>query len=111
MKSAQGVYPVIADNDTAFAFVEFLHYRGSAILQAACGPRSPMIYASLMEGARSHIASTGITAGIFRPDALAQAPGKAKHFFLGFTIRFHQDHQFITQAGAFETMRPGDYQG
>jgi hypothetical protein len=35
MKSAQGVYPIILDDDTAFAFVEFIHNRGSAILQAA----------------------------------------------------------------------------
>jgi hypothetical protein len=58
MKSAQGVYSIIADNDAAFAFVEFLHYRGTAILQAAGGLSAPLIYASLMEGARSHIAST-----------------------------------------------------
>ena len=71
MKLAQGVYPVIADNDTAFAFVEFLHYRGTTILQPVGGPTAPLIYASLMEGARNHIASTGTTAGIFRPDALS----------------------------------------
>ena len=45
------------------------------------------------------------------PDALSQAPGKAKHFFLGFTIRFHQTHQFVTPACAFESLPPGDYHG
>jgi hypothetical protein len=38
MKSAQCLYPIIPDNDTAFAFVEFLHYKDPAILQAAGGP-------------------------------------------------------------------------
>ena len=58
MKSAQGLYPIISDNDTAFAFVEFLHYMGTAILQAAGGTGAPVIYVSLLEGARSHIAKT-----------------------------------------------------
>jgi hypothetical protein len=58
MKSAQGLYLIIPDNDTAFAFVELLHYRGTAILQAAGGSGAPLIYVSLMEGARSHIAKT-----------------------------------------------------
>jgi len=89
MKSAQGLYPIIPDNDTTFAFVEFLHCRGTAILQATGGSGAPMIYVSLLEGARSHIAKTGSTTGVFMPDALSQAPGKAKHFFPGFTIRFH----------------------
>ena len=92
MKSAQGIYPIIPDSDTAFAFVEFLHYRGNAILQAACGLGAPLIYVSLLEGARSHIAQTGSTTGVFKPDALSQAFGKAKHFLPGFTIRFHQAH-------------------
>ena len=35
MKSAQGVYPIIPDDDTSFAFVEFVHNRGSVILQTA----------------------------------------------------------------------------
>jgi hypothetical protein len=64
-----------------------------------------------MEGARNHVAKTSSTAGIFRPDALAAAPGKAKHFFPGFTIRFLRDHQFINYAGVQETLIPGDYQG
>jgi hypothetical protein len=45
------------------------------------------------------------------PEDLSQAPGKAKHFFPGFTIRFHQTHQFVTPAGAFESLSHGDYQG
>ena len=98
MMSAQGLYPIIQDGDTTFAFVEFLHCKGTAILQAAGGPSAPLIYASLMEGARSHITQTGSTACIFKPDALAQAPRKAKHFFPGFTIRFHQAHQFVIPA-------------
>jgi len=32
MKSAQGVYPIISDDATTFAFVEFVRNRGSAIL-------------------------------------------------------------------------------
>ena len=58
MKSAQGLYPIIPDNDTAFAFVEFLNYRGTAILQAAGGSGAPLIYVSLLEGSRTHIAKT-----------------------------------------------------
>ena len=58
MKSAQGLYPIIPGNDTAFAIVEFLHHRGTAILQAAGGSGAPLIYVSLLEGARSHIANT-----------------------------------------------------
>ena len=108
MKSAQGLYPIIPDDDIAFAFMEFIHYRGSAILQAA-GSSAPLTYVSLMEGARTHMVQTGSTAGIFRPDALAQAPGKAKHFFPGFTIRLYQAHQFVTPSGVFENMAPGDY--
>jgi len=45
------------------------------------------------------------------PDALSQAPGKAKHFFPGFVIRFHQTHQIVTPTRAFESLSPGDYQG
>ncbi len=86
MKSAQGVYPVIPDEETTFAFVEFIHTRGTAILQAAGGPVAPQCYVSLMEGARRHIDKIGSTAGIFRPDSLSQAPGKAKHFIPGFTV-------------------------
>jgi hypothetical protein len=92
MKSAQRIYPITPDNDTAFTFVEFVHYRGTTILQATGGPGAPHIYVSLVEGARSHVTNTGSTARIFKPDALAQAAGKAKHFFPRFTIRFHQDH-------------------
>ena len=74
MKSAQGVYPVIPDDDTAFAFVEFIHSRGSAILLAKGGPGAPQVYVSLMDGAMNHIARSGSTPCIFRLDALAAAP-------------------------------------
>ena len=92
MKSARGVYPVIPDDDTAFAFVEFIHSRGLAILLAKEGQGAPQVYVSFMDGERNHIARTCSTVGIFRPHALAAAPGKAKHFFPGFTIRFLKDH-------------------
>jgi len=111
MKSAQGVFPIIPDDDTAFAFMEFIHSSGSAILQPNMGPGAPQVYVSLMEGARNHIKTTSTTASIFRPDALATAPGKAKHFSPGFTIRFLKDHQFSNAAGVTETLTPGDYQG
>jgi len=111
MKSAQNVYPVIPDDDTTYSFVEFIHTRGSDILPATAGPGAPRVYVSLMEGARSHVAKTCSTSGIFRPDALAAKPGKAKHFVPGFTIRFLRDHQFTNSAGIQETFTPGDYQG
>jgi len=111
MKSAQGVYPVIPDEGTAFAFVDFIHTRGTTILQAAGGLNAPQCYVSLMEGARQHITRTGSTAGILRPDSLSQAPGKAKHFLPGFTIRFIRDHQFINSSSILETLTLGDYQG
>jgi hypothetical protein len=111
MKSAQGVYPVIPDEDTTFAFVEFIHTRGTAILQAVGSLGAPQCYVSLMEGARHHIARTCSTAGIFRPDSLSQAPGKAKHFLPGFTIRLVRDHQFTNSSGILETLTPGDYKG
>jgi len=111
MKSAQGVYPIIPDDDTAFAFVEFIHSRGSAILLAKEGPGAPQVYVSLMEGARNHIAKTCSTAGIFRPDALATSSRKAKHFVPRFTIRFLKDHQFFNAAGVVETLTQRDYHG
>jgi len=110
MKSAHGVYSVIPDDDTAFAFVEFIHSRGSAILLAKEGPGAPMVNVSLMDGARNHIARTSSTVGIFHLDALAAAPRKATHFFPGFTIRFLKDHEFPNAAGVVETLTPGDYQ-
>jgi len=111
MKSTQGVYSIILDDDTSYAFVEFVHNKGSAILQAAGGPGAPQVYVSLMEGARNHIAKTGSTAGIFRPDSFAQGPGKAKHFFPTFTVRFLKYLQFVNSARVLETLTPGDYQG
>ncbi len=111
MKSAQGVFPIIPDDDNAFAFVEFIHSGGSSILLDKMGPGAPKVYASLMEGARSHIAKTGSTTGIFRLYALAAAPRKKKYFFPGFTIRFLRDHQFTNSARVLETIMIGDYQG
>ena len=92
MKSAQSVFPIIQDDDTTFAFVEFIHTRGSAILTTTFGPGAPQVYVPLIEGARSHIARTGSTSRIFRLDAMSASPVKAKHFFPGFTIRFMKDH-------------------
>jgi len=111
MISTQSIFPIISDDDTSFAFVEFIHTRSSAFLTATFGPGGPQVYVSLMEGARSHIARTGSTSGIFRPDALATTPGKAKHFFPGFTIRFMKDPQFTNVVGVLETLTHGDYQG
>jgi hypothetical protein len=68
MKSAQSVYPIIPDEDTTFAFVEFIHNRGSAILHATGGLGAPQVYASLMDLARNHIARAGSTSGIFKLD-------------------------------------------
>jgi hypothetical protein len=59
-----------------------------------------------MEGARNHIAKTGSTAFIFRPDALAAAPGIAEHFYPRFTIRFLKDHQFSNVTRVEETLTP-----
>ena len=111
MKSVQSVFSIIPNDDTSFAFVEFIHTRGSAIMAATACPGAPQVYVSLIEGARSHVAKTGSTSGIFRPDALAATPGKAKHFFPGYTNRFLRDHQFTNSAGVLETLTPGDYQG
>jgi len=111
IKSVQGVFTIIPDKDIAFAFVEFIHSMGSDILLSTLGPGAPQVYASLMVGARSYIAKIGSTTGIFRPDALAASPGKAKYFFPGFTIRFLRDRQFTNVAGVMETLTPNDYQG
>jgi hypothetical protein len=92
MKSAHGVYPIVPNDDTAFAFVEFIHTRGSAIWLAKEGPGAPQVYVSLMEGAKNNNARACSTASIFRPDALAASPGNAKHIFHGFAIRFLKDH-------------------
>ncbi len=57
LRSAQGVYPICADDDAAVAFVKFIHNQGSQILQATGGPWAPQLYASLIESARDHISS------------------------------------------------------
>ena len=83
MKSAQGVIPIIPDDDTAFAFVEFIHSRGSTILQANMGPGAPHVYVSLMEGARSHIANTDSTACTFSSGCISDSSGESQAFFHG----------------------------
>jgi hypothetical protein len=110
MRSAQGVYLICADVNSAVSFVEFIHDRVTTILQTSVGMWAPQIYVSPIQGARNHIAITGSTTRVFRPDAQAQTPGKAKHFFPGFTIRFRTDHNFVNAAGVSETLTNGDYQ-
>jgi hypothetical protein len=110
MKSAQGVYPVIPDDDTAFAFVEFIHSRDRLF----CLPRrNPGPQKSTFPSwtARETVLQRPERSGIFRPDALAAAHGKATQFFPGFTIRFLHDNQFSNAAGVKETLTPGDYNG
>ena len=112
MRSAQGVYPICEDDDTALAFVDFIHTRDTAILWAAWGPRAPQCYISLMEGARSHMTKIGSAVGVmFIPDSHAMTPGKAKHFFPGFTIRFLEAYSFTNSAGTVEILTQRDYQG
>ena len=80
-------------------------------MSATTCPGAPLVYVSLMEGARSHVAKTSSTTGTFCPYALAATPGKAKHVFPGFTIRFLRDHLFTNSAGVMQTLTHGDYQG
>jgi len=94
-----------------FPYSDKRHQRHKRHHSTTIGQGAPQVYVSLMEDAGSHVVKTGSTTGIFRPDALATAPGKAKHFFPGFTIRFLRDHQFINSAGVQETLTPSDYQG
>ena len=54
MKSAQGVYPIIPDDDTAFVFMEFIHNGGTAIPYSTGKPGAPQVYGSFMERARNH---------------------------------------------------------
>ena len=58
------------------------------------GARAPQVYVSLMEGAKSHMAETCSVVGVFRPDNHASSPGKANHFFPGFTIKLLEEHHF-----------------
>ena len=67
LRSAQGAYPICADDDAAVAFVEFIHNQGSKILHATGGPWAPQLYASLIDSVRDHISSTCTTKGVFRP--------------------------------------------
>ncbi len=48
MRSAQGVYHVCSDDNTAMAFVEFVHDKSSAILQAVGGIWAPHVYVPLI---------------------------------------------------------------
>ncbi len=48
MRSAQGVYPLCSDDDTAVAFVKFIHDKSSSILEAAGGIRAPQEFVSLI---------------------------------------------------------------
>jgi hypothetical protein len=111
MKSAQGVYPICSDHDSASAFAEFIHTQGTRIFQAATSQWAPRCYVSLIEGARAHIVKTGSTSWIFRPESQTSVPGKAKYFFPGFTIRFIAEHQFVNSSGVLEVLSPMDYQG
>ena len=108
MKSAQGVYPICSDHDSAFAFVEFIHSQEIRILQAVSGQWAPHCYVSFIEGARAPIVKTGSTTGIFRPDSQASVPGKAKHFFPGFTIRVIAEHQLVNFLGVLEVLTSTD---
>jgi hypothetical protein len=56
MRSAQGAYPICADDDIEVAFVDFLHTRGTSIPRASGNPWSPQGYASLIQGARNLVA-------------------------------------------------------
>jgi len=106
MRSAQNVYPIIPEDDTSYSFVEFIRTRGSDILSATIGQGAPQVFVSLMEGARSHVAKTGSTVGIFRPDALAAAPGKAKHFFPDFHDPLPQRPPFHQLCGSLGDPHP-----
>jgi hypothetical protein len=88
MKSAQGAYPTCPNDETAIAFVEFINTQGTRVLNEAGGHRASLIYASLIDGARSHVLRTESAAGVFRPDPLSSRQGAAKHYFPGYTIRF-----------------------
>jgi hypothetical protein len=46
----------------------------------------------------------GSAARVFRPDNPTLTPGKAKHFFPGFTIRFWEEHSFTNSVGTVETL-------
>jgi hypothetical protein len=68
MGSAQGVYPICADDNTAVAFKDFVHTMGAAIFRAAGGAWVPQVDVSLVEGARSQMAKTVSAVGVFRQD-------------------------------------------
>ncbi len=91
--------------------MEFIHERGTTILQAVGGPWAPQIYVSLMQGARNHMLRTCSAASVFRIDNRVMVPGRAKHSFPGFTIRFSRNHAFVNSARVLEVISPGDYQG
>jgi hypothetical protein len=111
LRSAQGIYPICQDDETAVSFMEFIHQHGTSILQATGGPWAPTIYVSLIDSARAHIASTGSAVGVFRTDPQSSQQGTAKHFFPGFSIRFLSEHSFVDSSGGSERMKPRNYQG
>ncbi len=111
MKSAHGVYPICPNDETTVALVEFIHTHGTRILREAGGHRAPLIYASLMDGARSHVSKIGSAARVFRPDPQSSRQGTAKHYFPDFTIRFPSEHTLTDSTGNLEVLPPQDYQG
>jgi hypothetical protein len=52
MRSTQGFYPICQDDETAVAFVEFVHLHGTKLLQVAGGPWAPHVYVSIIKGVR-----------------------------------------------------------
>ena len=111
MRSAQGVYPNYEDDDTSVGFEDFVHTRGTAILQTTGEPWAPQVYVSLIERARAHIAKIGSIKMVFRPDSQAMVPGKATHVFPGFTIRFLTELSFTNSSRILEVLTRTDYQG
>ncbi len=58
MRSAHGAYPICTDDETAVAFVEFVHVHGSKIFREASRACALEVYTSLMNDAHLHIAKT-----------------------------------------------------
>ena len=111
MRSAQGVNSIREYDNTAVAFVDFLHTRGTAMLRATREPRAPKFDVLLMEGAKSHMAKTVSAVGVFKPVSHVLTLGKAKHVFPAFTIRFLEEHFFTNLAETVETLTQRDYEG
>ena len=73
--------------------------------------RPPKVYVALIQGARNHILHTWLAVGVFRPDIYSNQEESAKHLFLGFTIKFMNDHLFTDPTGGLVILPPHDYQG